>query len=151
MRLTTHHAMISVLVRDQEEALRFYTEKLGLEKRRDISYGPGLRLLTVAPRGQQKPELALAHPDPLFHSEKYVNELMSRVGQCLSCIFTTEDCGQDYLLLQERGVACVSAPTSHIYGIEALFQDPYGNMFSLLQATPETRSLLEKWNVGTAA
>ena len=45
-------AMISVLVNDQDEALQFYTEKLGLEKRIDVTYGTVMRWVTVAPKGQ---------------------------------------------------------------------------------------------------
>ncbi|GAC1617604.1 MAG: hypothetical protein NVS4B7_09910 [Ktedonobacteraceae bacterium] len=47
-------AIISILVTDQDEALSFYTEKLGLEKRADITFGPDLRWLTVAPPRSEK-------------------------------------------------------------------------------------------------
>ena len=64
MKKITPLAIISILVEDQDEALRFYTEQLGLEKRADVTYGPGLRWLTVAPKGQQKPEIALENLMP---------------------------------------------------------------------------------------
>ena len=63
MKIITSLAVISILVEDQDEALRFYTEKLGLEKRSDVHFGPGMRWLTVAPKGQKRPEIALAKPD----------------------------------------------------------------------------------------
>ena len=52
MKKITQLAIIPILVADQDEALRFYTEKLELEKRADVMLGPGLRWLTVAPKGQ---------------------------------------------------------------------------------------------------
>src|SRR5258708_1163458 len=51
-RMITRLTHVTVLVRDQDEALRFYTEKLGFEKRFDVAFGPGARWLTVAPVGQ---------------------------------------------------------------------------------------------------
>ncbi len=151
MKLISQHAIISILVQDQEEALRFYTQKIGLEKRCDITYGPGMRLLTVALKGQDKPELALAKPDTLLSSEERVKELLEHIGQKISSIFVTDNCRQEYERLRARGVPFVCAPTEQLYGIEAVFQDPYGNTFSLLEAAPSMRAQLEHKDFGTAA
>lgn len=151
MKLKTQLAMISILVRDQDEALSFYTEKLGLEKRVDVTFGPGLRLLTVAPRGQKKPEIALAKPDSTQHNAGRVNEPMEHVGQGTPWIFNTNDCCKTYKLLLARGVKFISGPTKQLYGVEAVFEDPSGNTFSLVEASPEARSLLKNRSVGTAA
>ncbi len=151
MKLKTQLTMVSILVRDQDEALHFYTEKLGLEKRADVTFGPGLRLLTVAPRGQKKPEIALAKPDSTLHNADRVNELMEHIGQGVPWIFDTNDCCKTYEMLLARGVKFVSGPTRHLYGVEAVFEDPSGNTFSLLEASPEARSLLKNRSVGTAA
>jgi catechol 2,3-dioxygenase-like lactoylglutathione lyase family enzyme len=147
----THLAIIAILVKDQDEALHFYTEKLGLEMRKDISYGPGLRLLTVAPRGQQKPELALAKPDAARHGEERIHELMGHIGQGVPWVFDTDDCHKTYELWRERGVKFVSAPITQFYGVEAIFEDPDGNTFALLEPAPDARSLFENRRVGTAA
>ncbi len=151
MELISPHTIISILVRDQDEALRFYVEKLGLEKRRDITYGPGLRLLTVAPIGQMKPELALACPDRTLHGEERVNEVMAHVGQGTRTrrIFITHNCWWKYEQLCSRGVHFVCAPTPQNYGKEAIFVDPYGNSFTLLEAAPRVLSLLKKYSIGT--
>jgi|SRR5450755_96933 catechol 2,3-dioxygenase-like lactoylglutathione lyase family enzyme len=151
MKLKTQLTMVSILVRDQDEALHFYTEKLGLEKRADVAFGPGMRLLTVAPRGQKKPEIALAKPDSALHNADRVNELMEHIGQGVPWIFDTNDCCKTYELLLARGVKFVSEPTRQFYGVEAVFEDPSGNTFSLLEASPEARSLLKNRSVGTAA
>lgn len=148
---STQLAMVSVFVRDQDAALAFYTEKIGLEKRNDISYGPGLRFVTVAPRGQSKPEIALAKPDETLHSVEHVQEIMARIGRRVHYMFDTDDCQGMYVTLSERGVKFVSGPTRQLYGVEAIFEDPDGNMFSLLEPSPEARSLLKNRRVGTAA
>ena len=151
MKLISQHAIISILVRDQEEALCFYTQKLGLEKRRDITYGPGMRLLTVALKGQQKPELVLAKPDASLSGEERVKELLEHIGRKVSSIFVTDDCHHEYENLIARGVPFICAPTNQLYGVEAVFKDPYGNTFSLLEAAPGIRLQLEHNDFGTAA
>lgn len=147
----TQLAMIAVLVRDQDEALQFYTEKLGLEKRADMTFGPGLRWLTVAPKGQKKPEIALAKPDATLHGEQRTAELMGHIGHGIPWVFDTPDCRKTYELLIARGVKFLSTPTKQLYGVEAVFEDPYGNMFTLLEPSPEARSLLRTRKIGTAA
>ena len=151
MKLKTQLAVVSVLVKDQDEALHFYTEKLGLEKRMDVTFGPGLRLVTVASRGQKKPEIALARPDAALHSAEHIQELVEHTAQSKPWIFVTENCRKTYEVLLARGVTFVRKPTQEFYGIEAIFEDPSGNTFSLLEAFPEARSLLQKRRVGTAA
>ena len=151
MNVMTHLAIISILVPDQDEALRFYTEKLGLEKRADIKYGPGLRWLTVAAKGQHKPQIALARPDAALHGESRTQELMERIGQGEPWIFDTDDCRKTYEQLCSRGVKFLTPPTKQMYGIEAVFEDPYGNMFMLLEPTPETKTAKKERKVGSAA
>ncbi len=151
MKLKTQPTMISVLVKDQEEALSFYTEKLGLEKRQDINFGPGLRLLTVAPKGQKRPEIALAMPDVRLHGEERVRELMEHASKNEPWVFRTENCARMYDILSARGVVFINEPTKQLYGIEAIFADPYGNTFMLLEASPEARAIVEGRSIGSAA
>jgi uncharacterized glyoxalase superfamily protein PhnB len=151
MKLKTQPTMISVLVKDQEEALSFYTEKLGLEKRLDVSFGPGLRLLTVAPKGQKRPEIALAMPDARLHGEERVRELMEHASKSDPWVFRTENCVKTYETLCARGIVFVNEPTKQFYGIEAIFADPYGNTFMLLEASPEARAIVDGRSIGSAA
>lgn len=143
--------MVSILVSDQDEALQFYTEKLGLEKRMDVTYGPGMRWVTVAPKGQLKPEIALARPDEMLHNATYIKEMTERVGHGIAWMFDTDNCHQSYETLLARGVIFITTPTKQLYGVEAVFADPYGNIFSLLEPSPEARSLFLERRVGTAA
>ena len=151
MKTITSLAVISILVEDQDEALRFYTEKLGLEKRADVTFGPGMRWLTVAPKSQKKPEIALAVPDASLHATRRIQKGMEGISRNISGVFDTDDCCNMYGILLSRGVKFVSPPTKQLYGTEAVFEDPYGNMFSLLEPSPEAYSMFDKHRVGSAA
>lgn len=151
MKTRTSLSIISILVEDQEAALHFYTEKLGLEKRSDVTYGPGMRWLTVAPKGQRRPEIALARPDVTLQNAAMLQQSREQTGQIISGIFDTEDCCKMYTTLLARGVKFLRPPTKQLYGMEAVFEDPYGNLFSLLEPSPEAYSMFKHARVGTAA
>lgn len=133
MKLITPHTLVSLLVKDQDEALHFYTQMLGLEKRNDIVFGQGLRLLTVALPEQTKPEIALARPDALWHGEVYMQQTVAKMEHAHPLVLQSDHCYQDYELLRMRGVPFVHPPTEQAYGVEALFADPSGNTFILLE------------------
>lgn len=150
MQLITPLTLISILVRDQDAALRFYTEAIGLEKCLDVTYAPGLRLVTVASKGQRKPQLALAKPDA-FHDNGWVQTAQERMKHNVPWVFATRDCVSMYETLAIRGVSFFQAPARQLYGVEAMFTDPDGNMFSLLEPSPEARSLCLARCIGFAA
>lgn len=125
-------AHVTVLVKDQEEALRFYTEKLGLEKRQDDRMGD-FRWLTVAPPGQPDVAIVLQCPAAPFRSPEEEQRLLAQVGQGTIWVLETDDCKRDYELLTERGVKFRSAPERMPWGLSAVFEDLYGNPFNLLE------------------
>jgi len=154
MKKITQLAIIPILVADQDEALRFFTEKLELEKRADMMYGPGLRWLTVAPKGQKKPEIALAKPDLSLsgiQNNGGGGERVGRLSQYITCVFATDDCYETYHTLLARGVTFLSPPTKNVHGTEAVFEDPYGNLFSLLEPSPEAHSRYRNQSITTAS
>ncbi len=126
-------AVVTLLVRDQEEALKFYTEKLGFAKRQDQAFGPGMRWLTVAPQKQTELEITLLQPNPLMHGEAHARELLAMVGKQPTWSYRTDDCRKEYETLSARGVKFVQEPRDEPYGVEAVFEDLYGNTYSLLQ------------------
>jgi predicted enzyme related to lactoylglutathione lyase len=138
-------AVIPVLVENQDEALHFYVEQLGLEKRADITYAPGLRWLTVAPKEQLKPEFALAKLDTGLRNPR------KKASSAATWVFDTDDCSTLYVTLRGRGVKFTSPPTRQWYGLEAVFEDPYGNVFSLLEPSAEALSLYMRREVNDAA
>jgi predicted enzyme related to lactoylglutathione lyase len=113
---------VVVLVGDQEEALRWYTEKLGLEKRVDESYGEGERWVTVAAKGSDL-ELTL---------QKAPAGAKGNIAGSTRWVFSTDDCQKAYETLSARGVKFLSPPKSQPWGVQAVFTDPYGNEFFLV-------------------
>ena len=125
-------------VHDQDEALAFYTEKLGFEVRADVSPPEmdGFRWLAVSPPGQEDVSIVLmAIPGPpMFEPEtvRQINELMAK--GCAGTVFlTTEDCQASFEELTARGVEFVDEPFEQPYGIDSSFRDPSGNHFRLTQ------------------
>jgi predicted enzyme related to lactoylglutathione lyase len=125
-------------VHDQEEALAFYTQKLGWEVRSDVTL-PELgdfRWLTVGPAGQPDIEIALmAIPGaPVMDetTQQQVRDLMSK-GFAGTVFLTTEDCRASYEELKARGVEFVEEPEERPYGIDSSFRDPSGNHIRLTQ------------------
>ncbi|MBI2954788.1 MAG: VOC family protein [Chloroflexi bacterium] len=131
--MITGLARVTILVWDQDEALAFYVEKLGLEKRADMVFGPGMRWLTVAPRDQKELEIVLLKPEMAMHGEEGARKLAERIGQSPPGVFFTDDCRATYETLRSRGVNFLRPPQEQMYGVEATFEDLYGNTFSLLQ------------------
>src|SRR3954467_15468810 len=125
-------------VHDQEEALAFYTQKLGWEVRSDVTLAEmgDFRWLTVAPPGQEDfsvVPMAIPGP-PVFEEETaaMVRELMAR-GVSSPIFLTTDDVHGDYEQLKARGVEFVDAPEERPYGIDSSFRDPSGNHIRLTQ------------------
>lgn len=128
----------NVWVHDQDEALAFYTEKLGLELREDVTLAEmgGFRWLTVGTPGQQDFALALITiPGPPVFDEETRNQLQTLVakGATGGVFFATDDCQGTYEELKERGVEFSQEPTKQPYGVDAGFRDPFGNQMRMVQ------------------
>ena len=125
-------------VHDQEEALAFYTEKLGFEVRADVTLPEmgDFRWLTVGPAGQ--PDFAIvlmAIPGaPLMDDEtaSQVRDLRAK-GFAGAVFLTTDDCQASYEELKGRGVEFTEEPEERPYGIDSGFRDPSGNSLRLTQ------------------
>jgi uncharacterized glyoxalase superfamily protein PhnB len=125
-------------VHDQDEALAFYTEKLGFEVQTDVTLPEmgDFRWLTVGPADQ--PDIAIvlmAIPgEPVMDAEtgEQVRELMAK-GFAGTVFLTTEDCQASYEELKGRGVEFTEAPEERPYGIDSGFRDPSGNSFRLTE------------------
>jgi predicted enzyme related to lactoylglutathione lyase len=125
-------------VHDQDEALAFYTQKLGWEVRADVTLPEmgDFRWLTVGPAGQTNIAVVLmAIPGPpVFDSEtsEQVKALMAK-GAAGTVFLTTDDCRASYEELKGRGVEFIDQPEERPYGIDAGFRDPSGNHLRLTQ------------------
>ena len=125
-------------VDDQDEALAFYTEKLSMELREDITLPEmgGFRWLTVGPVGQPGIALALMSVPgpPVFDAEtsEQLKQLVAK-GAMGGLFFQTDDCQAMYEELKSRGVEFTQEPTEQPYGIDAGFRDDSGNQMRLAQ------------------
>jgi catechol 2,3-dioxygenase-like lactoylglutathione lyase family enzyme len=124
-------------VRDQDEALEFYTKKLGFEVRSDVTMPEWqFRWLTVGPVGQDDVALVLMPvPGPPMLDDADSARLADLVakGAGGTLFLTTDDCQASYDELSARGVTFNDPPTPQPYGIDTSFRDPSGNNVRLTQ------------------
>ena len=130
-------ANVQVWVNDQDEALAFYTEKLGFEVREDVTVPEmgNFRWLSVGVPGQDVAIVLMAVPGaPVFDDEtrQQILDLLAK-GASGGLFFTTEDCRASYEELTSRGVEFTQEPTEQPYGVDAGFRDPSGNQFRMVQ------------------
>ena len=127
-----------VWVHDQDEALAFYTEKLGWEVRADVTVPElgNFRWLTVGPPAQ--PDIAvtlMAIPGPPMMDAASAKQLRDLLGKGFAgtLFLTTDDVHASYEELKARGVEFLEEPEERPYGIDSGFRDPSGNQFRLTQ------------------
>lgn len=126
--------LVSVMVKDQDEALKFYTEKLGFVKKHDIPTGAKSRWVAVAPKSQKEMAIVLRKPHA-SDFEIITSELDKELGKGTLWTFSTSNCQETYEELKSKGVKFDIPPTKGNYGIEAVFEDLYGNRFGLLEVS----------------
>jgi predicted enzyme related to lactoylglutathione lyase len=125
-------------VHDQDEALAFWTDKVGMEVRSDVTMPEmgNFRWLTVGPVGQPDIDIVLmAIPGaPVMDEEtgEQVRALMAK-GFAGTVFLTTDDCQAAYEELSGRGVEFTEKPEERPYGIDSGFRDPSGNAIRLTQ------------------
>ena len=136
--MLTQLTNVQVWVHDQDEALAFYTDKLGMELREDVTVPEmgNFRWLTVGPPGQSDVAITLmAVPGPpVFDADtrEQIKALMAK-GAAGGLFFSTDDCRATYEELKSRGVEFQQEPSEQPYGIDAGFRDPSGNQMRMVQ------------------
>jgi uncharacterized glyoxalase superfamily protein PhnB len=126
---------ISLLVSNQDEALKWYTEILEFEPRSDrVVPNSSDRWLTISPKNQPELEIILQPLEwGLGGSAAARADL---IGQAPGWVIVTDDCQADYEKLKSRGVEFISPPAEQPWGISAVFNDLYGTQHNLLQPYP---------------
>jgi predicted enzyme related to lactoylglutathione lyase len=127
-------------VHDQDEALAFYTEKLGLELREDVTVPEmgGFRWLSVGVPGRETAIVLMAIPGPPVFDEatrEQIRALVAR-GAATGLFFSTDDCRATFASFSARGVEFTEEPTEQPYGLDAGFRDPSGNHMRVMEARP---------------
>ena len=127
-------------VHDQDEALAFYTKKVGFDVRSDVTVEElgNFRWLTVGPAGQPDVAIVLmAIPGPPVMDDATAEEVRTLMGKGFAgtVFLSTEDCQASYEELTARGVEFVEPPEPRPYGIDSAFRDPSGNNVRVTQVT----------------
>jgi catechol 2,3-dioxygenase-like lactoylglutathione lyase family enzyme len=128
---------VNVWVHDQDEALAFYTDKLGMELRNDVTVPEmgNFRWLTVGVPGQDVALALLTVPGPpVFDADTSakIKEVVAK-GAAGGLFFATDDVQASFEELKSRGVEFSQEPTTQPYGVDAGFRDPSGNQIRMAQ------------------
>ena len=121
-------SLVSLIVRDYDEAIAFYTGKLGFELREDTVLGPDKRWVIVSPAG--------VGTGILLAKAKNAEELAAVGNQAGGRVFLfveTADFHRDHDRMVNAGVTFREDPRHEAYGIVAVFEDLYGNLFDLIE------------------
>jgi catechol 2,3-dioxygenase-like lactoylglutathione lyase family enzyme len=125
---------IALVVRDYDEAINFYTNKLDFALIEDTNLGDGKRWVRVRPPGSTGTDLLLAKAVTLEQASRIGNQTGGRVFLFLH----TDNFWRDYRAMRAKGVKFVRPPSEESYGTVAVFEDLYGNKWDLLQLKTES-------------
>ncbi|MEO0982815.1 MAG: VOC family protein [Pseudomonadota bacterium] len=124
-------AHITLLVPDYDAGLRFFVDTLGFDLLEDTRLTPAKRWVRVAPPGAET-ALLLAKADTPAQHAATGNQTGGRVAFFLE----TDDFARDHAAMVEKGVHFLEAPRVEAYGTVAVFEDPFGNRWDLIQPAP---------------
>ena len=127
--MTQFIGTISLVIQDYDEAIDFYVRTLGFELVEDTNLGGGKRWVLVGPPGSKETRLLLAKADSPTQEEAIGNQTGGRVFLFLN----TNDFKRDHARFLERGVQFLEPPRHEPYGSVAVFQDPFGNKWDLIE------------------
>jgi catechol 2,3-dioxygenase-like lactoylglutathione lyase family enzyme len=122
-------ASITLVVRDYEEALAWFTHALGFDVLENLDQGNGKRWIVVAPSGSRGTTLLLAQASTPEQSSRIGNQTGGRVFLFLH----TDDFWRDYHAMKSRNVKFLEQPREEPYGTVAVFEDLYGNKWDFIQ------------------
>ncbi|MEO9528242.1 VOC family protein [Roseibium sp.] len=120
---------VTLVVPDYDRAIAFYTQKLGFDLIGDTPLSDTKRWVLVAPKGSTETRLLLARADSPDQQATIGNQAGGRVFLFLN----TDDFDRDYQAMQDAGVTFLEPPRTEPYGKVAVFQDPFGNKWDLIE------------------
>jgi catechol 2,3-dioxygenase-like lactoylglutathione lyase family enzyme len=126
--------LVSLVVRDYDEAIAFYVEALGFELVEDSDLGGGKRWVVVAPPGGEGTGLLLAQATKPAQDERVGDQTGGRVFLFLD----TDDFDRDHARMRAAGVRFIESPRIESYGTVAVFEDLYGNRWDLVERADTT-------------
>ena len=130
-------ALVALVVRDYDEAIRFYTEKLNFELIEDTDMGGEKRWVVVAPPGAGGTQLLLARAV----NEQQQASVGNQTGGRVFLFLHTDNFSRDHAAMQAAGVKFLEQPRHEPYGTVVVFEDLYGNKWDFIQ--PKKQVMLE--------
>lgn len=127
---------ISLVVRDYEESIAFYTQKLRFNLIEDTDLGDGKRWVRVAPPGSTETSLLLAQAA----SPEQVQTIGNQSGGRVFLFLQTNDFWRDYNAMKANGVSFLEQPRQEAYGTVVVFENLYGNKWDLIELTEDENS-----------
>jgi catechol 2,3-dioxygenase-like lactoylglutathione lyase family enzyme len=127
--MTQTLAQITLVVREYDEAIAFFTHQLGFHLLEDSTLGDGKRWVVVGPHGSPSLRLLLARAS----TPDEIRSIGKQTGGRVFLFLHTDDFWNDYRGMQSRGVKFLEAPREESYGTVAVFEDLYGNKWDLLK------------------
>lgn len=127
--MTQSIATITLLVPDYDEGIAFYRDRMGFALVADTPLGEGKRWVLVAPEGGKGAKLLLARAD----KPEQVARIGDQTGGRVMLFLETEDFAADHARLSSAGVSFLEAPRHEAYGSVAVFTDPFGNKWDLIE------------------
>lgn len=124
-----HIGLCALIVRDYDDAIAFYTDKVGFDLIEDTDMGDGKRWVIVAPKGATETRILLARASGADQENTIGNQTGGRVVFFLN----TDDFARDHARMTKAGVRFLEAPRHEPYGTVAVFEDLYGNKWDLLE------------------
>ena len=129
-------AHIALVVKDYDEAIKFYTEKLDFQLLEDTQLSEDKRWVLIAPTGATECCLLLAKAA----DEKQMESVGNQTGGRVFLFLFTDDFWRDYYKMLDRNINFVRPPKEESYGLVAVFEDLYGNLWDLLQPNERNKS-----------
>lgn len=133
-------AQITLVVKDYDEAIKFYTEKLDFHLLEDTKIDENKRWVTVAPPGAEASCLLLAKASNDRQMASVGNQAGGRVGFFLF----TDDFERDYTKMKDREIKFIKSKAEFEYGTVAVFEDLYGNMWDLIEPSKNKKPLINQ-------
>jgi catechol 2,3-dioxygenase-like lactoylglutathione lyase family enzyme len=127
--MTQHIALIALVVRDYDEALNYYLDRLGFELVEDTPLGADKRWVVVRPPGRPQTAVLLAKAS----GDSQSAAVGAQTGGRVFLFLHTDDFDRDYAAYIQRGVTFEEEPRYETYGVVAVFRDLYGNRWDLIQ------------------
>lgn len=132
-----HLAHISLVVKDYDEAIEFYTKKLDFVLLEDTQLDDLKRWVIIAPPGAKECGLLLARAA----NDEQISRVGNQTGGRVFLFLFTDDFWRDYNKMVSRKINFVRPPTEYEYGTVAVFEDLYGNLWDFIQPNEKNKGL----------